>query len=309
MKDGAHSLDFGGSAFPAIAGAKDRCDRKPEVSALARLRRLQIRVLADALTWLGDHPRGRSWLVRLRSHSFLRSVLERLLGYRRTFGSFAEAQACAARYSHYGHEHPDEIAYHARLCGVVRESDYPVLFFLQENAHNLRTVFDLGGNVGNLFYTYQRCLRFSRDLVWMILDLPEQRRMGESIALERKEMSIRYADSLAEASGVDLFIASGSLHYFEPALHEVLSSLAVLPRQVVINRTPCSFGGDLITVQDAIRSVVPCKLHSRHKLVEGMQQLGYVLRGEWPVHERKLWVPLYPDCSRFSYSGFYFERT
>ena len=279
---------------------------------LLKFRILQIRIAAKIISSIGQYPRGRVLIVALRSRSLSRSLLNLILGYRKRFNTFAEAQVRASRHSPAAHELGENIRFHAALVNGVRESDFPVLFFLAEEAGKLRRVFDLGGNVGNLFYSYQNHLKFSPQLVWMILDLPTTRSSGERLAAERNEKRIVYVDSLASASGVDLFIASGSLHYFESSLPEILSTLTVLPRRVVVNRTPCSSGEDLIAIQDnssyRVPCLMPCKLHSRNKLTEGMRGLGYLLRGEWPVHERKLRVPLYPDYSGGSYSGFYFEK-
>jgi putative methyltransferase (TIGR04325 family) len=119
---------------------------------------------------------------------------------------------------------------------------------------------------------------------------------------------VRFSSSIAEASGCDVFIASGSLHYFEEPLHQILASLDALPKFVFVNRTPCSSGPDLITVQDNKSYLVPCKLHSRAGLVSGMQSLGYQLRSEWPVYERRLLVPTHPELSARTYSGFYFVK-
>jgi putative methyltransferase (TIGR04325 family) len=236
------------------------------------------------------------------------SSLNALLGFRRVFASFAPAQTCASRYIRAGHEHPDEIGYHTSISDTVRESDYPLLFHLAPLAPELRHVFDHGGNVGNLFYAYQTKLRLPPTLLWTVYDLPMKKPLGEKLAAERGETRIRFADTLAEASGSDVFIASGSLHYFEQPLHEILRKLERLPNHVFVNRTPYSAGADLITVQDNRSFLVPCKLHSRAKLVAGMQALGYVLVSEWPVHELRLVVPTHPDlCSR-TYAGFYFRK-
>ena len=235
-------------------------------------------------------------------------MLGSLLGYRRSFVSFQEAERYAQRYGKGGHETSEEIRYHAAMSGVVRESDFPVFYFLSEAASQLCTVFDLGGNVGNLFYTYQAYLNFPPNLKWLVYDLPADRAAGELLAKERNESRIHFVDALAAASGVALFIASGSLHYFEASLAGMLRTLPALPRRVVVNRTPCSSGDDLFTIQDAMNSVVPCKLPGRQRLVSEMAELGYKLKSEWPVYERRLWVPTHPDCSHSHYSGFYFEK-
>jgi putative methyltransferase (TIGR04325 family) len=273
-----------------------------------RLRIFQIRTLASFLNFLGNRSIGRHFITRLRSNRATRAPLDACLGFRRVFPSFAAAQASASNYIHAGHEHPDEIRFHTSIAETVRESDYPVLFYLAPLAPELRHVFDLGGNVGNLFYSYQTKIDFPPMLLWTVYDLPIKKPLGEKLASERAETRIRFADTLAEASGSDIFIASGSLHYFEKPLHEILRSLERPPKHVFVNRTPFSIGPDLITVQDNRSYLVPCKLHSRTTLITGMQALGYKLWSEWPVHERRLPVPTHPDLCTRTYSGFYFQR-
>jgi putative methyltransferase (TIGR04325 family) len=280
----------------------------PRASLLLRLRLLQIRALTSFLNFLGTRSPGRNFIARLRSNRITQSLLDASLGFRRIFPSFSAAQACASQYIQAGHEHPDEIRYHTSISETVRESDYPLLFHLAPLAPELRHVFDFGGNVGNLFYAYQTQLGFPPTLRWTVYDLPMKRPLGDKLAAERGEPRIHFADTLADASGCDVFIASGSLHYFEQPLREILRPLESLPSHVFVNRTPCSTGADLITVQDNRSYLVPCKLHSRANLIAGMQALGYELESEWPVHELRLLVPTHPDLSARTYSGFYFRK-
>jgi putative methyltransferase (TIGR04325 family) len=277
-------------------------------SFLLRWRLLQIRILASALNWIGSRATGRRLILRLRSRRWSQSLLELALAYRNTFPSFAEAQSSASKYIAAGHEHPDEIRYHTSIADSIRESDYPVLFHLAPIIANLRRIFDLGGHVGNLFYAYQHKLCFPSNMTWMVYDLPHKRPFAEKLVAERKETRIRFADSVAEASGSDVFIASGSLHYFDHPLHEILSALELPPPHVFVNRSPFSAGESLITVQDNRSYLVPCMLHSRSELISGMARLGYDLICEWPVHERKLCVPSYPDLTAHTYEGFYFRK-
>jgi putative methyltransferase (TIGR04325 family) len=277
-------------------------------AVLRRLRLAQVRLCASFLTSVGRRPAGRRVIVRLRCVPGIRALLKSLLGFRKTFASFKDAQDCAARYIDAGHEHPDELDYHLSVADVIRESDYPVLFHLAPIAHNVRRVLDLGGNVGNLFYAYEKRLDFPADLAWTIYDLPAQITLGEKTAAERGETRLRFIRSLAANQAADVFIASGSLHYFPQPLDQILLSLDSLPTHVFVNRTPCSSSDDLVTVQDNGSYLVPCQLHSRSKLLEGMERLGYRLIAQWPVHELRLWVPLYPEFSPSCYSGFYFRR-
>ena len=152
---------------------------------LRRFRILQIRALAVFLSSMGERSAGCRGIVRLRSDTWARSLINAALAYRRTFSSFAEAQACASSFIQAGHEHPDEIRYHTSISDTVRESDYPVLFHLAPLACQLQRIFDFGGNVGNLFYAYQREVNFSPNLTWSVYDLPVKKPLGEKVAAER----------------------------------------------------------------------------------------------------------------------------
>ncbi len=218
----------------------------------------QIRMFVFVLSLLGRSSAGARLIVRCRNSRLAQSLLDLLVGYRSTFSSFAEAQNCAHRYISAGHEHPDDIRFHTSIADTLRESDYPVLFYLLPVSSGLHRVFDLGGNVGNLFYAYERHLGFPEDLQWWVYDLPEKMPFGEKLAQEKNEHRIHFTNQLAAASGVDLFISS---------------------------------------------------VHSQEELVREMRDLGYLLRATWPVHERKLWVPLHPDHSNGHYTGFYFEKS
>jgi putative methyltransferase (TIGR04325 family) len=283
------------------------------MNSLLSFRLTQIRVLSKSLEILGCTSAGCAAILWLRRHRLSRLLLRFLVGYRRTFATFAEAEKYASRFGPVGHEHPDNVAYHSAQANVLRESDYPLLFHLAPLAPCLRKVFDLGGNVGNLFYALQAELVFPGNLCWLVLDLPLMRSAGESMARAHEEVRIRFTDSFAGASGADLFLACGCLHYFEQPIDKMLSSLDDPPRRVIINKTPCTRKDsptleDLITVQDNHTYLVPCKIHNSTRLVESMRDIGYSLRATWHVYESHLRIPLHPDFSSDRYSGFYFLK-
>lgn len=272
-----------------------------------KVRILQIRLIATLLIYMARVSRGQSIVVSARSLGPVRWLLEQLLGYRRSFSSFEQAKACSSQFINAGHEHEDDIRMHLSSSRAARESDYPVFFYLSQTEESLTSVFDFGGNIGNLFYSYQNYLNFPDDISWKVYDLPELRQAGQKIAAERGESRLHYVNGLDELDAADLFLASGSLHYFESSLPELLAQAKRLPSRVIVNRTPLSNAEDLITIQDNGSFLVPCKLHNKQKVLDGMAALGYKLRGSWPVAERALYVPLHPDCSSSTYFGFYFE--
>src|ERR1700676_1667468 len=184
-------------------------------SILTRFRVLQIRLFARFLTLLGQTGNGSRWVIRCRNSALLAPLLRFLLGYQRSFPSYSEAKACGAAYIPSGHEHTENLNTHLDFANAIRERDSPPLYFLAPIAATLRTVFDFGGSVGNLFYAYDQELHFPEHLRWNLYDLPEQMQMGREVAAQRHEVRLQFTNRLEDASGVDLFIASGSLHYFE----------------------------------------------------------------------------------------------
>jgi len=257
---------------------------------------------------MGTKPRYEAFLRALRSNSVTRPLLELALGFRRKFDSLSEARHVADRFTTSGHEHPTNVARHLEALEILRESDYPVLYYWLQIRPEPRRVLDLGGNVGNLFYAYHRYLRFPCDLKWDIVELPSVREAGERLATERKENRIRYIDAIPCAEEVDLFLSSGSLQYFDESLPDLLLQLKQLPSHVVINRVPVCNGKEVCTVQDGWTYLVPCKIQNIETLVGGMEKIGYELVESWEANEMRQLVPLYPESSAFRYSGFYFRK-
>jgi putative methyltransferase (TIGR04325 family) len=274
--------------------------------AVRKMRVAQIRALARVLVSIGRTRWGRELICRTRDGALTGRMLRWLLAFHGTFSSIESARSCAARYVPASHEHPKQITLHAKFAEVTRESDYPVLFFLSPIVSELRTVFDLGGSIGNLFFQLDRYLNFSNELVWTVHDIPVKRDAMNEFARNKGEKRLSFTDEFSSASGVDLFIVAGAIHFFEPKLADLLGQLESLPKHVILNRSPFSSGDDIVMVHDGGLWVNPCKLHSVEKLCSGMRDLGYQLVASWPVNERIVRIPLIPEYNE-TYFGFYFR--
>jgi len=247
-------------------------------------------------------------LIRVaRSWSIPRTIFDVLAGYRRVFDSRSEASAVAARFVEAGDHSSDKARLHLSVSKLARPSDYPVLFHMDRLVPNLTSIFDLGGSVGNLFYCYARYLEFRPDVRWTVHDLPEMLELGRRMAHERGEHRLQFTADLGMASGIDLLIASGSLHYFEASLPEILSALRDKPKHVIINRSPLTTSKPVATVQDAGTHLVACRFIDREDLIRGMEKLGFVLADSWDVAELSCVIPFYPEYSVHSYSGLFFR--
>jgi putative methyltransferase (TIGR04325 family) len=281
-------------------------DQQGNVSERARLS--QIRFVSRFFETLGTKPRYEWLLQTLRNNFLTRGLLTRALGFRRKFDSLPQARRAAAAFNASGHEHPANVERHLAALEKIRESDYPVLYYWSQIRPMPLRVLDLGGNVGNLFFAYHRYLCFPGDLKWRIVELPSVREAGERLAAEKNEGRIRYVDKIAFAGEVDLFLSSGSLHYFDESLPDLLLQLNNLPPHVIVNRVPVCRGKEICTVQDGWAYVVACKIQNLETLVGSMEKIGYELVESWEVNEMKELVPLYPESSAFRYSGFYFRK-
>lgn len=288
-------------------GGKSRSIGRSIGDSLVALRLWQIRRSASLFALL-DRIGPTAWFQRsVRSFPPARFVFDRVMGYRRAFDSLAEAQAMAARFTTAGDHSHDKAFLHVSRTRVARPSDYPVLFHLDRLAPNLTYLFDLGGSVGNLFYCFSKYLSLRPDLRWTVYDLPEMLEIGRKKAVAEGEQRLRFTGDLGEASGADVLLASGSLHYFSQSLPQMVGRMPAPPRHVIVNRTPITSCKPIATVQDGPTDRVACRLIPREAVIEEMADLGYVLIDSWLVPELSVIVPLYPEYSVSSYSGLYFR--
>jgi putative methyltransferase (TIGR04325 family) len=277
-----------------------------EIGPVARLRFNQIRVVSKTLETLSSHQGIGKVLGSLGRNPL---VGHTLVGFRRSFMSFEEAQRCASRYHVPSHEHPGNITNHLSLAESPRTSDYPVLFHLQHLLHEIRSVLDIGGSAGNLFYCYGRYLPYPDDLSWTVFEVPQNVSRGRQLAQQRGERKLHFIDHLSGLSNADTVIISGSLHYFDALPPDLMRYLKRPPKHVFINRTPVIDGPSKVTIQDAgaYYAMSPARILSRKTLLESMAGANYELVDEWKIPDLRLKIPLDPGSSASTYSGFYFR--
>src|SRR5262249_54493911 len=144
----------------------------------------------------------------------------------------------AERYAGLGHGTVENVRILRELMTTTRPSDYPVLFHLSGLSLEGLRVFDLGGTTGDLFYLYNRYLRFPASLHWTVHDLPANLESGRNFARQCGETRLQFTDQPHGASGYDLLLVSGALHYFDFTLAGYVAGLDPRPQHVIINRTP-----------------------------------------------------------------------
>jgi putative methyltransferase (TIGR04325 family) len=228
-------------------------------------------------------------------------------GYKRAFSDLASAQAVVKRYDALGHDCEVNASTLRDDMARLRPGDYPVLFHLARLSLEGSRVFDLGGTSGNLFYLYDRALDFPKSLRWTVHDLPGHMERGRDLVRRLCESRLRFTDDVQGASGHDVLLVSGSLHYFDFQLHDYVAGLAQRPRHVIINRTPLVEPPTAACIQYVSGVMVACRLLNRRELIDGMVRLGYRLIDSWRVAEFAIKLPFDPEYWVREYGGLYFR--
>lgn len=148
-----------------------------------------------------------------------------LVGYRRCFPTLEAAQRALGAYAGGGHSNPRNIDVHADLSDRPRESDYAAFYHLMSRTQHVHSVFDLGGNIGNLYYYYRHCLDWPDDLRWQVMDLEDVVVAGRRIAEQRQATALSFTTRFQDGDGCNLMIASGALHYLAEPLPDLIRRL------------------------------------------------------------------------------------
>jgi putative methyltransferase (TIGR04325 family) len=254
-------------------------------STIRRLRVNQIRFTARLLRAVERLPDGNRLMRRVATWPITAPILNAMLGYLRVFDSLSEAVAAARPYAEGGHENAEHAKLLMSLAEVPRPSDYAAFFHMRGLILDGAKLLDFGGSIGNLFYLYDRYLNLPSDCIWLVFELPAWVELGQNVATKRGERRLRFTRKWEDATGAELLIASGSLHYFDTPLSQMVSELPEKPSHILINRTPLINGPTKATVQDGGTHRVGCVLYNRTEFVTAFEAIGYEVVDSWKAWE------------------------
>jgi putative methyltransferase (TIGR04325 family) len=245
---------------------------------------------------------------RLQAKRYERVFLSRC-GYgfsRGVFRTFDEARASVAGEAPTGPDAPGYSEHHVDRIERIFYYDYPVLHWLGPSLKKDASIFDIGGNVGVHYYSYQRYLPFPPGLTWTVCEVATLIARGESIARERSATSLRFTRRLEDAEGSDCLVSAGALQYIEaPSLGGILGALRRRPRHLLLNKLPIYDGPSFVTLQNGGVTFLPQHVFNRASLLGDLAGLGYQLRDEWDVPHLSCRVPFHEGRSVPSYTGMY----
>ncbi|VTU44700.1 methyltransferase, TIGR04325 family [Variovorax sp. RA8] len=266
--------------------------------------------LTQTVRDLLEGPITRPALLRWRRQQFL-SPLQGAGAYFGVYESFDEARACLPKNPEFDHE-ALAAEYVTIRAKKVFAYDYPVMLWLE---HAFRggasKVLDIGGSVGVHYFAYRRYIEMPAELSWHVVEVPSMVAVGRKMAEENQARALTFTEDLQEAmveEACDIWIAAGAIHYLEDARpNHLVSRCASRPRHVLLNKLPLYGGEDFITAQNVGEgSIVPLHVYNKRRLVRDMEAQGYILKDEWPVHERGLYLPGHPQRSFPWFTGLYF---
>lgn len=247
---------------------------------------------------------------------YLQMARKRLgITYRGVYESFDQAQGAAesrlpSRYDvineHKGEHLDQEIPI---VDQRVLDIDYPLLFWLSRLMQPDQKIWELGGSLGQSFYSFERYFPYPDDIEWVIAELPAAVQAGQQIAAQRGEHRLRFRESGDTNVGykADLFLTAGTLQYMEPGVVEVLASLDRLPTHVLIHNLPVHRTDEFWTLQYLDLCEVPYRIYSKESLVKGLESSGYELVDQWK-NPRQIEIPYHPEKKVDGYCGFYFRK-
>ena len=249
------------------------------------------------------------WRIDRYERHFARA--EQVNLFRGVYESFTEAECSAPHTKPLGYDHPAPAAMYEERTRLIFPSDYPMLFWLQclLATGQCSSLFDLGGHIGVGYYAYQRYLHYPQHLRWLVCDVPAVVARGREWAGTHDKLGqLSFTESLEDASGVDLFFASGSLQYLPQEFGEVLAGLAQPPQHLLINLLPLHLRESYFTLQNIGTAFCPFRISAEQRFVHQVTGLGYRLVDRWTNLEKACPIPFHPEHSLDRYHGFYFSR-
>ncbi len=123
-----------------------------------------------------------------------------------------------------------------------RWGDYALIYWLSRIINTGSTLLDIGGNIGLVFYAFEKYLSSPPDFKWVVYDLPASIQAGREFIKDRPRPNLQFTARLDDCPHPDIILASGALQYLDCSLADFLATLAPRPQHVLINKLPAYEG-------------------------------------------------------------------
>ena len=230
--------------------------------------------------------------------------------FRGVYDSFEQAASHIPQTFSQGYDNKASAAMYKQWMGTIRLSDYPVLFWLDKVIDRCHCLYDLGGHIGFLFYSYAKLINFHPGFIWRVYDVPAVVAEGKTVAIQEKRDNIFFTSDHESMADADILLASGSLQYIEQDLVDILkASPSSQLRHLFVNMTPMHPEKEFFTVNSIGTSFCPYKISSKQIFLDSMQKANWRLVDEWINAEKSCPIPFQEISSQIHYYGFYFTKS
>jgi len=188
-----------------------------------------------------------------------------------------------------------------------RWGDYALIYWLSRIIDTGSTLLDIGGNIGLVFYAFEKYLSYPPDFKWVVYDLPASIQAGREFVKDRPRPNLQFAARLDDCPHPDIVLASGALQYLDYSLADFLATLSPRPQHVLINKLPAYEGRPFVTLQDIGPSICAYRIFNCEEFIAGIRASGYDLVDRWSIGELHCAIPFHPSRTVNGYSGMYFK--
>jgi putative methyltransferase (TIGR04325 family) len=226
--------------------------------------------------------------------------------FRGVYPSMEAARAAAPRARTFGYDN-QQAAEMYRECLQPRWGDYALIYWLGRVIGPGSKLLDIGGNIGLIFYAFEKYVSYPPDFKWVVYDLPASIEAGKKFMAERPRPNLAFTARLEDCPHPDIILASGAMQYIDWELADFLATLSPRPKNILINKLPAYQGPSFVTLQDIGPSIVAYRVFNGPAFIQSMVALGYELIDRWDITELHCNIPLHPSRTVSGYSGMYFQ--
>ncbi|HVW76145.1 MAG TPA: methyltransferase, TIGR04325 family [Alloacidobacterium sp.] len=228
---------------------------------------------------------------------------------RGVYSSLEEARKALPATAKVGYDHAESANLYPYLFEYTKISDFAALFYFTQLVTNTTRLFDFGGNVGVLYYAYQRRWPWPKGATWMVCDVKAVIEAGREVAKTKPSEGLQFTTEFADCAGADILLTSGTLQYVDEPLAKLLGALGdAAPRHLLLNRVAMWEKQPFVTLQNLGAVVCPYQVFNENELISSLQALGYRLVDSWDCPESGLSVRFRPTMRLKKYRGAYLVR-
>lgn len=260
-----------------------------------------------AIDRLAELPPLRNIVSRRYDRQFENNLRQNL--FRGVFPSFSAAESSAPKTRPTGYDNADAAAMYVERSKKIYPTDYPVMFWLQKLfGAGCSTCADLGSHIGVSYYAYRQYLSYPKNLRWTVHDVPAVMERGRQLAADNdSDGCLGFDDNFRHVSGVDIFMAQGSLQYLPDTLAEQLQTLSIPPKHLLLNSTPLHKDVSYFTLQSIGTAFCPYRITALGNFIESIEALGYSMADHWLNPDKHCEIPFHTTYSLDEYHSFYFR--